>query len=718
MPYTFPLTQPVAIFLVVLAIILIIPLIFSRLKIPYVVGIIVAGMAVGPHGFNILSRDASFEIFGEVGILYLMFLAGVEIDMYHLRQNSRRGFVFGLLSFAIPLGLGLLTSSLILGTSLSTSMLIGSMYASHTLISYPIVSRFGLNNTKPAVISVCGTIVAVLLALLILAGVVDAHTLQRVDALRLGRLIVLTAVYAAVLGLGVPWLSKRFFRKVSDPLTQFIYILSMVFVFSLLANLIGLEAILGAFYAGLVLNRFVPPRSSLMTRIEFAGNAIFIPYFLIGVGMLINIRVIFEGWHTLMIAGVMTLTALSGKWLAAFAAQGLFGMDGTSRKIMFGLTAGKAAATIAATMIGFRYGLLNEEIMNGAVLMILVCCTVASVVTEQSAKRLTIHMAERELEQEKCNMPSGARQLVAVANPITTEGLMRLALLMRPLHGKCTTTALFVRNDESAGRTDTGRVALTAAVKAAAAADVKVESLERYDINIVSGLVNVLKERECTEVMMGLHRRQNIVDTFYGSMTEHLLGATNRMILMTRVYIPANTLNRIIVLVPPKAEYETGFPQWIDRIANLGAELGSEVVFMTFAATQKHIRREIGRLSRDFHHRYRTLESWDDFIRLSAHIHDDDLLAVIAARRTSVSYSSELESLPGFLDRYFSRQNLLIIYPEQFGEATVTADSGDAISQEIQSAPVASPFSSGRWRKVAARLLRRHTGISGDDDEL
>lgn len=718
MPDTFPLTQPVAIFLVVLAIILIIPLIFNRLKIPYVVGIIVAGMAVGPHGFNILSRDASFEIFGEVGILYLMFLAGVEIDMFHLRRNSRRGIIFGLLSFAIPLGFGFISSIYVLGTTVQTSLLIGSMYASHTLISYPIVSRFGLTNTRPAVVSVCGTIVAVLLALFILAGVVDAHTSGRVDGLRLCRLILLTVVYAAVLGFGVPWISKRFFRKVSDPLTQFIYILSMVFVFSLLANVIGLEAILGAFYAGLVLNRFVPPRSSLMTRIEFAGNAIFIPYFLIGVGMLINIRVIFEGWHTLMIAGVMTFTALSGKWVAAFSAQKLFGMDAVSRRMMFGLTAGKAAATIAATMIGFRYGLLNEGVMNGAVLMILVCCTIASVVTETSAKRLTIKMTERELEQERCNMPRVARQLVAVANPITTEGLMRLALLMRPANGKCSTTALFVRNDESAGRTDTGRVALSAAVKAAAAADVKVESLERYDINIVSGLVNVIKERECTEVMMGLHRRQSIVDTFYGSMTEQLIGATNRMILMTRVYIPANTINRIIVLAPSKAEFETGFAQWIDRIANLGGELGAEVVFMTFESTMRYIRREIGRLSRDFRHRYRTLESWDDFIRLSAHIHDDDLLTVIAARRTSVSFSSELESLPGFLDRYFKRQNLLIIYPEQFGETVVIADSGDAISQEIQSAPVATPFSSARWRKLAAGLWHRRRGNNYDYDEL
>lgn len=714
----FPLTQPVAIFLVVLAIILVIPLIFSRLKIPYVVGMIVAGMAVGPFGFNILQRDASFEIFGEVGILYLMFLAGVEIDMFHMRRNSRRGVIFGLLSFAIPMGLGLITSSFVLHTQPATSVLIASMYASHTLISYPIVSRFGLTNSRTAVISVCGTIVAVLLALLVLAGVVDASTLGRVDSWHIIRLLIFTVIYAVGLGFLVPRISRIFFRKVNDSLTQFIYILSMVFVFSLIANIIGLESILGAFYAGLVLNRFVPPRSSLMTRIEFAGNAIFIPYFLIGVGMLINIRIVFQSWHTIFIAAVMTTTALSGKWAAAFVSQLAFGLSSTGRRMMFGLTSGKAAATIAASIIGFRYGLLDEEIMNGAVLMILACCTVASVVTENAARRLRIRMTSEELNRESCTVLRGARQLVTVANPLTTEGLMRLAILMRPSRGKCSTTALFVRNDSSPGRIETGRTALTAAVKAAAAADIRVESLERYDINTVNGIVNVLKERECTDIIMGLHRRQNVVDTFYGSMTEQLLGATNRMLIMSRIYVPPVTLSRMVVLVPRNAEYETGFSQWVDRVANLSEQLGAETVFMAFPDTMLMLRTEISRLPHDFRHRYRELTAFDDFIASASHIHDDDLLVVIAARRTSISFSTDLEELPQFLDRNFSRQNLLVIYPEQFGETVVTPDAADPLSQEIQSAPEVPLLSLGKLSAALGRLVRRRAKNSTDDFEL
>ncbi len=664
---TFPLTHPVTIFLLVLLIILVCPIVFRRLGIPQIVGLILSGVIVGPYGFNLLLRDASFEIFGQVGILYLMFLAAVEIDMFHLRQNLRRGVAFGLLTFLIPMVMGIVGCSLAFGAPAATCVLIASMYASHTLISYPIVSRFGLQNAKPAVIAVTATIVAVMLALLTLAGVIDASE-GGFHPLRLLRLLLLMAVYVLVVGYTFKVATKYFFRTFNDHVSQFIYVLSMVFIASLLAQVIGLEAILGAFFAGLVLNRFIPMRSGLMSRIQFVGNAIFIPYFLIGVGMLINVHVIFKSWNVSWVALNMVGVAMLSKWIAAWLGARIFGFGATDRGIMFGLTSGKAAATIAATMIGFQHGLLSEDMMNGAVLMILVCCLVSTVVTQNATKKLRIERTEKEMQSEPETVPGEfAVQLVAVANPVTAEGLMRMALLMRNKRNQKPVTALFVRNSDDARTLEMGRYALRQAVAAAQAVDIEVNDIERYDVNVVTGVTNEAKQVRASDIMIGLHRKSNVVDTFYGKMIEQLLQNSNRMIFMSRCFVPVDTLSRLMVLVPDKAEYETGFQTWVERVANLASQLACRVIFMASPTTSEFIRHVITDEHFAIRHEYRDISALDDFIVASADINEDDLLIVIGARKGSISHSGEFENLPAFLSRNFARHNLLVIYPEQFG---------------------------------------------------
>ena len=664
---TFPLTQPVAIFLLVLLIILVCPIVFKRLKIPQIVGLILSGVVVGPYGFNLLARDSSFEIFGQVGILYLMFLAAVEIDMFHLRKNLNKGILFGLLTFAIPMLIGIFGSRIAFGSSWATCILISSMYASHTLISYPIVSKFGLQNEKPAVIAVCGTIVAVLLALLTLAGVVDTAE-GGFQSYRLGRLFLLMAVFTVVAGYSIRVATKWFFRTFSDQVSQFIYVLAMVFVSSMLAQLIGLEAILGAFFAGLMLNRFIPIRSGLMGRIQFVGNAIFIPYFLIGVGMLINVHVIIQGWGVGWVALNMVAVAMLSKWLSAYFGARLFGFGPTDRKIMFGLTSGKAAATIAATMIGYQHSLLTEDMMNGAVLMILACCIVSTVVTQAATKRMRIERTEESLRAEGERVPGEyARQLVAVANPVTAEGLMKMALLMRNPRNQNPVTTLFVRNSDDAGVLEMGRNALRHAVAAAQAVDIEVRDMERYDVNVVAGVTNEAKQVNASDIMIGLHRKSNIVDSFDGKMIEQLLQATNKMIFMSRCFIPVDTVGRIVVLAPDKAEYETGFQTWVERIGNLAAQLACKVIFMASPATSEFIRNVLVDENFSIRHEYREIGGYDDFIVLSAEIMEEDLLTVIGARKGSISHSQDFENLPSFLSRNFARHNLMVLYPEQFG---------------------------------------------------
>ncbi len=665
---TLPLTQPVEIFLLVLLLILGAPLIFARLKIPNIVGLILSGVIVGPFGFNLLDRDASFTIFGQVGILYLMFVAAIEIDMYHLKKNLRRGVIFGLITFLIPMTVGLFVTRYAFSSGWGTAVLISSMYASHTLISYPIISRFGLANNRGAVIAVCGTIVTVLLSLLALAEVVTVRQTGTFSLVKMLMMFLYMGVYATLVGYLFPKVTRWFFRKINDSVAQFIFILALVCLSSLCAKLMGLEAILGAFYAGLVLNRFIPNRSALMRNIEFVGNAIFIPYFLIGVGMLINVHVVFHGWGVPYVAGVMIATAIGTKWLSAFTAQRIFRLDENERVLMFGLSSGKAAATIAATMIGYEYGLLNEDQMNGAVIMILLCCVVASVVTERSAKRIRLQLTEEELQSDAAKSPGFARQIVAVANPLTSEGLMKLAVFMRNPRNREPITALYVRNNDDRRAVAMGQSAMNNAAKAALSMGIPVDEVERYDLNIVAGVTNTLREKKATDIIIGLHRKSTIIDSFYGFMTEGLIKATDRMIILTRCFIPVDTVRKLVVVVPHNAQYETGFHSWVARIGNLAMQLGCRVVFITYPETEAYLEAFITEEGLTFSRDYRHMESWDDFIILSSQAGEEDLLVVIGARKGSLSYSSDLEMMPGYLGKYFVRHNIVMIYPSQFGK--------------------------------------------------
>ena len=664
----YPLTGPVEIFLLVLLIILLCPIIFRRLGIPQIVGLIIAGIIIGPYGFDILARDASFEIFGQVGILYIMFMAAVEINMFHLRKNLGKGVVFGLITFAIPTLFGIFGSRLAFGASWSTCTLISTMYAAHTLISYPIVSRFGLQNSKAAVIAVCSTIVTVLLALLVLAGIVDASEAGGFKFSRFINLIWKMIAYAAGMGVLIHYFTKYFFRKINDQVNQFIYVLAMVFLSSLMASVIGLESILGAFYAGLMLNRFIPDRSGLMSRLKFVGNAIFIPYFLIGVGMLINVHVIFESWNVGWVALNMVVVAMLAKWISAYLGSKIFRLGNNGRGLMFGMTSGKAAATIAAALIGFQHGLITEDMLNGAVLMILVSCVVASVSTQRAARNLRIELTEAEFRKESETMPGEyARQLVAVANPVTAENLMKLALLMRNRNNRNPVTAVYVRNSDDAKRVQAGRTSLEIAVAAAQAVDIEVKDIERYDVNVVSGVINEAKQYQASDIMIGLHRRSNIVDSFFGSFTEQLLNSSNRMIFISRCFTSVDTLARLLILVPDKAEYETGFQTWVERICNLASQLAAKAIFLSYDTTASFIRNIIISEGYAIRHEYRSLKSWDDFILHSGDVNEDDIFIIIGARKGSVSHSSDLEGLPGYLQKNHAHNNLILIFPEQFG---------------------------------------------------
>ena len=564
------ISEPVPIFLSVMAIILVTPLIFNRLKIPNVIGLILAGLAVGPHGFGLLDKDMSFEVFGQVGLLYLMFLAGIEIDMYHLKKNLSKGLVFGAFTFGIPLIIGAAVALTVLGMGLPEATLLASMFAAHTLLAYPIVARFGLTRSPAVIIAIAGTIVTVLGSLIVLAGVLGV--VREGSMMSLLRVLGYLIAYSAGIYYIYPRLTRYFFRKYHDGIQQFIYVMVMVFFAAALASWIGLEGVFGAFYAGLILNRFIPGRSTLMGRLEFVGNAIFIPYFLIGVGMLIDVSVVMGGWGTLYIAAVMSAVAMFTKWLAALMTQKVFGLTTVDRSIMYQLSNAHTAVALAVVTIGYRMGLFDVEILNGTVVMILVTCSVSSVGTARAASRLKVQLleqAEEELTRDESS--TQPRTLIAVSTPTTAPGIVDLALSMRFPDSSVPGDfyALHVRNDNSAAARAVSRNSLEVAERAAASVEVELTPIERYDLNVITGVLNTMAERDITEVIIGLHRRNTFIDSFYGDKIEQLLQSTNRMVVMTRCFIPLQTMSRIIVAVPKKAQFETGFRRWVQAVGNL-----------------------------------------------------------------------------------------------------------------------------------------------------
>ena len=367
-----PLTNPVLIFSVILFIILLAPILLHRLKIPDLIGLIIAGALIGPNGFEIMARDSSIELFGTVGLLYIMFIAGLEIDMADLKKNYGKTLVFGLYTFLIPMVLGTITGVYLLGFSWITSTLLASMYASHTLITYPIVSKYGITKNRAVSMAIGGTVITCILSLLVLAVVVGMSTgeINQQFWVKLG---VSSAVFMAIVMIGFPILGRWFFKRYEDNVGQYIFVLALVFLASFLAESAGLEAIIGAFLTGLSLNRLIPNTSALMNRIDFVGNAIFIPFFLIGVGMLVDISTFTSGWSALLVAVVMTVVATGTKFIAARLTEKSFKLTKDEGRLLFGLSNAQAAATLAAVLIGYNLilgvdaagepiRLLNEEI--------------------------------------------------------------------------------------------------------------------------------------------------------------------------------------------------------------------------------------------------------------------------------------------------------------------------------------------------------------------
>ena len=667
----FPITDPTLIFFVVLLMILLSPIIMGRLRIPHIIGMVLAGVIVGKYGLNILERDASFELFGRVGLYYIMFLAGLEMDMEGLKKNRTRVIVFGLLTFLVPFAMTYFMGVSLLSYTPLAALLLSAIMASNTLISYPIVGRYGLTRHTSSTLSVGSSMMALFMALIVMASIVNSF--QGEGGIGFWILFVVKFfVYSIGLILVIPRLTRWFLRRYSDAVMQFIFILAVVFLSAALSDAIGLEGIFGAFLSGLILNRFIPRVSPLMNRIEFTGNALFIPYFLIGVGMLINVRLLFQGTHILWVVFCLVLFGTLGKAIAAYLAAGVFRMPRLAGHMMFGLTSAHAAGAIAMVMVGRRLEispgvyLFGDEVLNGIVIMILFTCVISTVVTEWAAQRLRL---KEKKEPELVKTVNDEKILIPVKYPEYADNLVSMATMMRNPKLKRELVALNVVYDDVNMRHNQaeGQRLLEHLQHLASASDVPMTTQVRIAANIANGIKHAFKEFQASEILMGLHFHHNISKGFWGEFTRSLYNGLSRQIIITRIMQPLNTVRRIQVIVPSRAEFEPGFYRWLERLARMTENLECRIIFHGRKDTLQLINEYIHNNFASVRAEYVPMKHWNELPDLATKVSKDHLFVIVTARKGTISYKSAMERLPDEVNRYFKGKTLMIIFPDQYG---------------------------------------------------
>ena len=671
----FPITSPTLIFFVVLLIILLAPIIMGKLRIPHIIGMVLAGVLIGKYGLNILERDSSFELFGKVGLLYIMFLAGLEMDLESVKKNSRRFLLFGLLTCLVPLFITYFMAIWLLGYSQQASFLLGCIMASNTLIAYPIISRYGLGRDSSVMLSVGSSMISLFLALLMLAALAASYG-EDVGILFWVLFLVKFTAFCVLLAWAIPKLSRYFLRRYSDAVMQFIFVLSVMFLSAALSEFIGVEGIVGAFLAGLILNRYIPHVSPLMNRIEFIGNALFIPYFLIGVGMLINVGTLFEGVHMLFIVALIVFFGTFGKALAAYLSSILFRLPKSAGNMMFGLTCAHAAGAIAMVMVGMKlevspgHYLVNDEMLNGVVIMILITCIISTMMTEHAAQQITLANRLQPTEHSQRSKDDEKIMLCVKYQEIAPQ-LLELAIMMSNQKLKRGLIALnVVYDDEKSGKhREQGLRLLEQLEQRASASDIQMQTQVRLATNIANGIKHAFREFGASEIIMGMHVHTDVNPKFWGEFIQSLYNGLNRQIVLTRFVQPLNTLRRIQVAVPSRAEFEPGFHRWLERLARMAGNLDCRIQFHGREESLELIREYINNRHPNVRAEYTFMAHWNELPKLAANINEDHMFVVITARKGTISYKTALERLPNELMQHYSGKNLMILFPDQYGNA-------------------------------------------------
>ncbi|SFW29215.1 Kef-type K+ transport system, membrane component KefB [Sinomicrobium oceani] len=662
--FELPLANPVLVFTLILLIILVSPILLRRLNIPGIIVLILSGVLIGPHGLNLLAKNSAVDLFSTIGLLYIMFIAGLELDMNEFRANRNKSLMFGFFTFIIPLGIGLPVCYYLLDYGFNASFLTASMFATHTLVTYPIVSKLGVSKNQAVAITVGGTILTDTAVLIILAVIMGSESGGLTTDFWI-RLAVSLTIFLFIIFFLIPKIAKWFFGKLqNEKHSHYIFVLFIVFAAAFLAEISGVEPIIGAFMAGLALNRLIPHSSALMNRIEFIGNALFIPFFLISVGMLVDIRVILSGPMALVVAGTLSVVALLGKWLASLCTQVLFKYSGTQRQLIFGLSSSHAAATLAVILVGYKAKILDENILNGTIILILITCIIASFATEKAAKKI-LKNSEEDYGNSTEPVVYDEHILIPIANTQNMEKALEFATLVKDKKSTYPISILRVvpNNQEAEKNIGKAKDKLESFTRDASASETATEVIATIDYNASNGIARTAREIMANLIILGWPRRKGFIQKLIGEKMEHVLTYTDKTLFICDFQYPLVDHGRILVMAPPFAELEKGFILWTAKISALAQELSTPIVYSCNTETRKAIEKYKQENSINAVYGFEEINSPEDFFTHTGKLKRQDLLILISARKGAISHRHGMDNLPARTEKHFHQNSKIIIYP-------------------------------------------------------
>jgi Kef-type K+ transport system membrane component KefB/mannitol/fructose-specific phosphotransferase system IIA component (Ntr-type)/nucleotide-binding universal stress UspA family protein len=669
-PLSLPLTNPVLIFALAMVLFLVAPVMAERLRAPGILGIIVAGALVGPHGLNLLDRGQTVEVLGTVGLLYLMFLAGVEMDLHGFRRTRWQSVLFGAVSFLIPLALGWAAGSALGFTPLS-AVLLGAMLGSHTLLAYPLALSMGIGRNRAVTAAVGGTIIADTAALLVLAFVATSAR-GALGAAFWVRMSLSLALFAALILWGMPRLARWYFRRESTgTAAEFTFVMTLLFVGAVLALVVGVEPIIGAFLVGLALNALIPSEGLLSNRIHFTGEAFLIPFFLLSVGMLVDVRALLGDARAWLLIGTLLAVGIPGKWLAARVAGAVFGYTPEERLTVFGLSVSRASATLAIALVGHDLGLFDEVMESGVVVLMMATCFLGPWAVQKFGRAVALDEERRPYDPRE----APARILLPMSNPRTAPALLDLALLIREERNTEPLFALTVVPEEGESAVEyvaNAEKMLSRAVTYGASAGVVVQPLTRVDQNFASGIARGAVETRSTTLVIGWDGRTSRQWVF-GSVLDQVLENSTQEVLVAKLAHPLNTTRRLVVLVPAGSDHATGFFEAVATVKRLAQRLVADVVLVTVQAESAAYLEQFRKVRPAAPVTAREAPSWGRALaELRELLRPEDLVVVLSARPNTVAWDPYLQRLPARLAALVP-ESFVIVYPTEGATAATPA---------------------------------------------
>jgi Kef-type K+ transport system membrane component KefB len=665
--FELPFSNPVLVFALILLIILISPILFRRLNIPGIIVLIISGIIIGPYGAGLLEQNAAIDLFSKIGLLYIMFIAGLELDMNQFKINRNKSLLFGFFTFILPLAIGFPVCYYLLNYDFNASFLTASMFATHTLISYPIVSKMGVSKNEAVAITVGGTILTDTAVLIILAVILGNAQEGGLSMDFWIRLVISLSIFVAIMFFLVPRIAKWFFTRLEkEKHSHYIFVLAVVFLAAFLAELAGVEDIIGAFLAGLGLNRLIPHSSALMNRIEFMGNSLFIPFFLISVGMLVDISVILTGWMAIVVAVTLSVVAISGKWLAAFFTQLAFKYTAAQRKIIFGLSSGHAAATLAVIIVGYNADIIDINILNGTIILILITSIVATFATEKATVKM---LAEnKDINPEEIKQTETYKMetiLLPLANIVNFDKLVEFAILIKDKASLNPVSILsVVPNDEQAElNIAQAKNKLDGFVAQASASETDVDITATIDQDVAQGISRKSRELIADIIIMGWPTSSGD-EVVIGEKMQSIIDHTKKTVFLCDVRKPWATNEKLIITAPIGLEEMLGFELWLKKVIKIAEELSIPIQMYCSEKTRQSIEAKTEELNLRAPFEFKKFNNWDDFLVIARDLGAEDIIMLVSARRGAAAYREILESIPYKMEKYFEKNTKIIVYPQ------------------------------------------------------